>query len=92
MAKQNSVMEIGVMTNTRTEGNPFDKVAEHGVHVTQMSNWNMELCTAEFGKKIKKVSYTNLIEWENGEELPLSGQCANLTLKPYEIVTLKLEA
>ena len=46
----------------------------------------------QFGKKIKKVSYTNLIEWENGEELPLSGQCANLTLKPYEIVTLKLEA
>ena len=56
MAKQNSVMEIGVLSSTRTEGNPFDKVAEHGVHVTQISNWNMELCTPEFGKKIKKMA------------------------------------
>ena len=46
----------------------------------------------QFGKKIKKVSYTNLIEWENGDELPLLDQCANITLKPYEIITLKLEA
>ena len=46
----------------------------------------------QFGKKIKKVSYTNLIEWESGDELPLLDQCTNITLKPYEIITLKLEA
>ncbi|MBE6404729.1 MAG: alpha-mannosidase [Lentisphaerae bacterium] len=44
-----------------------------------------------FGSSVRKVSYTNLIEWENGEEIMLKGNKAELTLKPYEIVTLKLE-
>ena len=30
MAKQNSVMEIGVLSSTRTEGNPFDAIVRHG--------------------------------------------------------------
>ncbi|MBO5689873.1 MAG: sugar phosphate isomerase/epimerase [Lentisphaeria bacterium] len=54
MAKQNSVMEIGVLSSTRTEGNPFDAIVRHGVHVTQLTNWNMDLCTPEFGKRVKK--------------------------------------
>ena len=82
MAKQNSVMEIGVMTNTRTEGNPFDKVAEHGVHVTQMSNWNMELCTAEFGKKIKKMAKDSKVRL-NSLWVGYSGNCVwNFTEGP----------
>ena len=82
MAKQNSVMEIGVMTNTRTEGNPFDKVAEHGVHVTQMSNWNMELCTAEFGKKIKKMAKDSKVRL-NSLWAGYSGNCVwNFTEGP----------
>ena len=44
-----------------------------------------------FSKKIKKVSYTNLIEWENGSEIVLNNNIAELSLKPYEIVTLKIE-
>ena len=82
MAKQNSVMEIGVMTNTRTEGNPFDKVAEHGVHVTQISNWNMELCTAEFGKKIKKMAKDSKVRL-NSLWAGYSGNCVwNFTEGP----------
>lgn len=46
----------------------------------------------KFGKFVKKVSHTNLIEWENGAELNLDGGNAEITLKPYEIVTLKLES
>ena len=45
----------------------------------------------QFGSAVQKVSYTNLIEWENGEEIMLKDNKAELTLKPYEIVTLKLE-
>ena len=46
----------------------------------------------KFGKFVKKVSHTNLIEWENGAELNLDGGNAEIALKPYEIVTLKLES
>lgn len=45
----------------------------------------------QFGNSVGKVSYTNLIEWENGEAITLKDNKAELTLKPYEIVTLKLE-
>jgi alpha-mannosidase len=43
-----------------------------------------------FGSNVKKVSFTNLIEWEEGDEVPMTGSKAQLTLKPYEIVTLKI--
>ena len=45
----------------------------------------------QFAKDVKKVSHTNLIEWEHGEEIELHDGTAELTLKPYEIVTLRLE-
>ena len=45
----------------------------------------------QFAGTVKKVSHTNLIEWERGEEIALNGNQAEITLKPYEIVTLKLE-
>ncbi|MBO4633092.1 MAG: alpha-mannosidase [Lentisphaeria bacterium] len=44
-----------------------------------------------FAKTVKKVSHTNLIEWEHGEEVAIRDSIAELTLKPYEIVTLRLE-
>ncbi|MBQ6599342.1 MAG: alpha-mannosidase [Lentisphaeria bacterium] len=44
-----------------------------------------------FAKTVEKVSHTNLIEWEHGEEVILHDRIADLTLKPYEIVTLRLE-
>ena len=53
MAKQSPVMEIGVLSSTRTEGNPFDAIVRHGVHVTQLNNWDMDLCTPEFAKRVK---------------------------------------
>lgn len=43
-----------------------------------------------FAKNICNVSYTNLVEWENGESVRLDGNSAKITLKPYEIVTLRL--
>ena len=46
----------------------------------------------KFGKDVKKVSYTNMIEWEHGEDVALHNGVAELTLKPYEIVTLRLES
>ncbi len=50
-----TIFEIGVMTETGTgEGNPFDAAARHGVHVTQLCNWNMKLCNSAFAKKIRK--------------------------------------
>ena len=45
----------------------------------------------QFAKDVKKVSHTNMIEWERGEEVALHDGIAELTLKPYEIVTLRLE-
>lgn len=47
-----------------------------------------ELC---FAKNINKVSYTNLIEWEKGDELKLDGNKVRLSFKPYEIITLCME-
>ena len=46
----------------------------------------------QFAKDVKKVSHTNMIEWERGEEVALHDGIAELTLKPYEIVTLRLES
>ena len=46
----------------------------------------------QFAKDVKKVSYTNMIEWERGEEVVLCDGIAELTLKPYEIVTLRFES
>lgn len=37
-----------------------------------------------------KVSVTNLIEWEKGKSLPVENGCVNLSLKPFEIMTLRL--
>jgi alpha-mannosidase len=37
-----------------------------------------------------KVSVTNLIEWEKGPSLPVENGCVNLSLKPFEILTLRL--
>ena len=37
-----------------------------------------------------KVSVTNLIEWEKGKSLPVENGCVNLSLKPFEILTLRL--
>ena len=45
-----------------------------------------------FGKSVRRVSRTNLIEWENGAEIKLDGGRAEITLAPYEILTLKLES
>ena len=33
---------------------------------------------------------TNLIEWEKGKSLPVENGCVNLSLKPFEILTLRL--
>ena len=43
-----------------------------------------------FAKNISNASYTNLIEWENGEPIKLENNTAKITLKPYEIVTIRL--
>ncbi len=37
-----------------------------------------------------KVTVTNLMEWTDGEELPVIDNKVSLTLKPFEIVTVKI--
>ena len=56
MKKNIQPLEVGVLSSTRTEGNPFDAMVRHGVHVTQLTNWNVGLCTPEFAKRIKKMA------------------------------------
>ncbi|MBP5640269.1 MAG: alpha-mannosidase [Victivallales bacterium] len=41
--------------------------------------------------KVKRVSETNLLEWEHGCELPISFGIVHLEFKPFEIITLRLE-
>ena len=42
-------------------------------------------------KKVKKVTETNLMEWEHGKELPIVDGEVTLEFKPFEIKTLRLE-
>ena len=69
------------------------KAEKSNARIVRLVEYKGRYSNAElhFGRAIKKVSHTNLIEWKNGDELPLIDQCAKITLAPYEIVTLKLE-
>ena len=44
-----------------------------------------------FSAKPQKVSETNLIEWERGRTLPGRGKELDITLKPFEIKTIRVE-
>ncbi len=54
MAKK-KIMEIGVLSSFAEDGgNPFDRIAAHGVGVTQLCNWDMGKWTPENARKIKR--------------------------------------
>lgn len=56
MAKK-KVMEVGVLSRFAADGsNPFERIAEHGVAVTQLCNWDMTLWTPENAAKIKRYA------------------------------------
>ena len=40
---------------------------------------------------VEQVTVTNLVEWKQGAELPIADNTVTLTLKPFEIRTLRLK-
>ncbi|MBP5640592.1 MAG: alpha-mannosidase, partial [Victivallales bacterium] len=44
-----------------------------------------------FAQEVKRVSETNLLEWEHGRELQMNERTVTLKMKPFEIVTLRIE-
>ena len=44
-----------------------------------------------FAQEVKRVSETNLLEWEHGRELQMNERTVSLKMKPFEIVTLRIE-
>ena len=82
MTKKVQIMEVGVISHARTGENPFDPIARHGVHVTQFCNWIIDNCTAEYGKKIKKMAKDSQVRL-NSLWAGYSGNCVwNFTEGP----------
>ncbi len=56
MAKK-KIMEIGVLSKFAADGsNPFERIAAHGVAVTQLCNWDMTRWTSENAAKTKRFA------------------------------------
>ena len=43
-----------------------------------------------FPESVRQITETDLLEWNDSDPLPLREQRLSLTLKPYEIMTLRL--